>query len=62
MVKKVYFKSNSIFFKHNKLIFSRVVNIAQEKNWVQSGDFVVVTFGDVEGVSGKTNSLKIIKV
>jgi len=43
-------------------LLQKVVNIAQEKNWVQSGDFVVVTFGDVEGVAGKTNSLKIIKV
>jgi len=40
---------------------NRVINIAKEKNWVETGNFVVVTFGDVEGVSGKTNSLKIVK-
>jgi len=39
-----------------------VLGIALEKNWVNVGDFIVITFGDVEGVSGTTNSLKIIKV
>jgi len=38
-----------------------VINIAKEKKWVETGDFIIVTFGDVEGVSGKTNSLKIVK-
>jgi len=40
----------------------KVLGIAKEKNWVKPGDFIVVSFGDVEGVSGTTNSLKIIRV
>ena len=45
---------------HHNLI--RVITIAKEKNWVKSGDFIVVTYGDTEGVAGSTNSLKIVKV
>jgi pyruvate kinase len=40
----------------------RVLDIAKEKNWVKPGDYIVVSFGDIEGVAGTTNSLKIIKV
>lgn len=60
MAKKDYFKSmRKIMPLCN--VKNRVINIAKEKNWVETGNFVVVTFGDVEGVSGKTNSLKIVK-
>ena len=39
-----------------------MLGIALERNWVKVGDFIVITFGDVEGVSGTTNSMKILKV
>ncbi len=40
----------------------RVITIAKEKKWVQPGDFIVVSYGEMEGVPGTTNSLKIVKV
>jgi len=40
----------------------RVIQIAKDKKWVAVGDYIVVTHGDVEGIPGTTNSLKIVRV
>jgi len=53
-------KVGSMFGKEN--LQQKVLGIALERNWVKVGDFIVITFGDVEGVSGTTNSMKILKV
>lgn len=39
-----------------------VVKIAKKNMSLQRGDYVAVTFGDIVGVDGHTNSLKILKV
>ena len=40
----------------------RVLGLAREKNWIKPGDFIVISCGEIEGVPGTTNSLRIIQV
>ena len=35
---------------------------AKEKGLAQEGDHVVVSFGEVDGVPGNTNSMKVIRL
>jgi len=43
-------------------LIKRVIGIAREKQWITDGDYVVVSHGEIEGVPGTTNSIKIVKV
>ncbi|MGK7938516.1 MAG: pyruvate kinase [Xenococcaceae cyanobacterium] len=39
--------------------FQAAINVAQEKNWLDAGDLVVMTAGTLQGVSGSTDLIKV---
>jgi pyruvate kinase len=39
----------------------RVLGLARDKKWITDGDYIVASFGEIEGIPGQTNSLKILK-
>ena len=39
--------------------FQAAINVAQEKNWLDPGDLVVMTAGTLQGVSGSTDLIKV---
>ena len=50
-----------VIIKFESVLF-RVLGLAREKNWIKQGDYIVISFGEIEGVPGTTNSLRIIQV
>ncbi len=45
-----------------RVVNQAAVNELQKRNILQEGDLVILTKGDLIGVHGKTNSMKIIEV
>ena len=45
-----------------RAVYASVFNLMLEKDLVKEGDLVLFTKGDLTGVSGRTNSMKIIEV
>ena len=39
--------------------FQAAINVAQEKNWLDAGDLVVMTAGTLQGVAGSTDLIKV---
>ena len=39
--------------------FQAAINVAQEKNWLEAGDLVVMTAGTLQGVAGSTDLIKV---
>jgi len=56
----------SVFFeithKDSRSLYQDVFNALLQNNIVDAGDLVIFTQGDLDGVSGSTNAMKIIKV
>jgi len=56
----------SVFFeithKDSRSLYQDVFNALLQNNIVDAGDLVIFTQGDLDGVSGSTNAMKIIEV
>ena len=48
--------------KEEKVMIEDAIALAKKNNWVASGDEIVVVSGALPGVSGSTNSLKVLQV
>jgi pyruvate kinase len=46
----------------SRRLYRHIFNAMLEHDYVEIGDLVIFTKGDLEGVSGGTNSMKIVTV
>jgi pyruvate kinase len=62
MYRGVYPVSFEITQKQSRQLYQEIFKTLLEADLVERGDLVIFTKGDLDGVSGSTNAMKILEV